>query len=1266
MTGIVAAALIAAPLSALAPAAARADGPPVTVTPEAAALAQAQTTGKSVPVPTDSTQNSTTVANPDGTFTYTDSPVPIQVDQGGSWVPVDPTLQHNADGSLSPKAAASGVAFSGGGTTPLATLTDSKGRQFSVTWPTALPTPTVSGATATYASVYPGVDLQMTADTDGSYTEHLVVGSATAAANPALQDIHLTTSVSSGLTVGKNAAGGVQATDASGNAVFSSPTPTMWDSSSQSGGTGSSTQQPATRSLQTTQSTTSTTSSDDAHPVTDLGVTVNGSGMDIVPPAGSLTAAGTVYPLVIDPSVGPSDSTGWTWISSVNSGTSYWLGSNNTNDTNAHVGYDNWCSDGSSGCTAFGVTRSLFEFPMTGLSGKHVTGATLSMTEQGPTSSISGTRQIDLYGGGGISSSTTWNNQNVWPNVSASANFASINTNTQGNANFDVTSLIQQAIANGYQNQTMVLQAHSETDDTAYRYLVGTYNATNHPALSVTYWSTPNLPSGLTITNTGATTACNTTVPGTWINKNDANTVTLNAQLTGPDTGYPETADFWYRANQTGPYTDLGGPTLTAQGSQTYSVNTPALADGSLYEWQVYAQSDGGAYSSAAAPSGASCWFRTDFTPPTVSVNTSGTTKPGSVGDSSGKLSLTATDPGTNPSGIAKIDYNVDGTSMNSGGGGEQSVASGSATITLPASSWGTHIVWYDTVDNAGNQSAPQHFDYYVAEGAFTPGTHGDLDGDGKPDLAAVGTDGSISYYTDPFAKDPDVTGTQLLKPTQAPNGVSFAGAMVAHAGSFSGQTCDDLVVVQGTTAEIATDNQNCARTGWSMYPQNRPSTSSDTTNYNATDWSWVKQIAVLPPTATGGKPALLTIEYNSATGQWTLWMFTGTASDRFSSATLLSTSSYWSHVTLMSPGLINGAPSLWVRDTSSGALVQYPNVESWQGQGVTDPTALGTAFATSGYRIGQYPAITSDGPADGAGPTLWATSKTGQLIDIPTTVTPTGGANSGTASVQTGTPFAVGSPGWAASVSSLEGVQLLHPTSTIGIYHSSNFSFTFAKANNNMGNDHSVTLPFAQAGDVPVTGDWTGSGVDGVGVYRPSNSTFYLDDSNTTAPTTADHTITFGDQGDIPVVGDWNGDGTTTIGVFRPSNQHFYLADSLTSPQADHVVWLGSAGDQPIVGDWNGDGTTTVGVYHPSTETFYMTDELTARPTAEYSQPLGNSGDTPVTGDWTGSGTTSIGVRRSSNSTFYLDNYPTLGTVSPALFGVSTDTPVTGHWAGM
>jgi hypothetical protein len=84
------------------------------------------------------------------------------------------------------------------------------------------------------------------------------------------------------------------------------------------------------------------------------------------------------------------------------------------------------------------------------------------------------------------------------------------------------------------------------------------------------------------------------------------------------------------------------------------------------------------------------------------------------------------------------------------------------------------------------------------------------------------------------------------------------------------------------------------------------------------------------------------------------------------------------------------------------------------------------------------------------------------------------------------------------------------------------------------------VPLTYGNPNDVPITGDWDGSGKTQIGVYRPSNATFYLGDVNGISVTA----ITFGDSGDVPITGDWNGTGKTQIGVYRPSTRTFYLRE--------------------------------------------------------------------------------------------------------------------------
>jgi hypothetical protein len=115
------------------------------------------------------------------------------------------------------------------------------------------------------------------------------------------------------------------------------------------------------------------------------------------------------------------------------------------------------------------------------------------------------------------------------------------------------------------------------------------------------------------------------------------------------------------------------------------------------------------------------------------------------------------------------------------------------------------------------------------------------------------------------------------------------------------------------------------------------------------------------------------------------------------------------------------------------------------------------------------------------------------------------------------------------------------------------------------------------KAGDVPVAGDWTGRGTTQLGLYRPSTGAWYLDGNGNRTWNKCTKEIcfrSFGVAGDIPVSGDWSGTGTSKIGVFRPSTGEWFL-DSNGNGQWDgasvdlYLPAFGQDGDVPVVGRW-------------------------------------------------------------------------------------------------
>lgn len=429
-----------------------------------AAQAKAAKSGKAVEILSLRDERSTTVANPDGTFTTKEYVQPVRTRKNGEWTDIDTTLVKQKNGTIAPKTALSAMFFSGGGDPTFASI-EKDGRALSFDWTGELPKPKLDGSTATYANVLPGVDLKVTASAEG-FSHVLVVKNKKAAANPDLASLELPVDTTS-LDVAEDSAGGLTATDTgSGGTVFEAPQPLMWDSSHEADG----------GSDETTDTTTETTP--DATPpqgsqVADVSVDVSADALTLTPDQDLLTDADTVYPVYIDPVVKTANRSAWTLVSSYYSGSSFWKF-----DDDEGVGK---CpSDVSALCaSATDIKRQFFAVPTGSFEDKDIVDAQFAVTQVFTYSSSA--REVQLArvnssGASAINSGTTWSNQpsskETIGSKSPTDNAGSC-TSTNQNVRFNVTSTVQKAADNGWDTTTFRLKAGSESDTSYWKRFCG-------------------------------------------------------------------------------------------------------------------------------------------------------------------------------------------------------------------------------------------------------------------------------------------------------------------------------------------------------------------------------------------------------------------------------------------------------------------------------------------------------------------------------------------------------------------------------------------------------------------------------------------------------------------------------------------------------------------------------------------------------------------------------------------------------------------------
>jgi hypothetical protein len=115
----------------------------------------------------------------------------------------------------------------------------------------------------------------------------------------------------------------------------------------------------------------------------------------------------------------------------------------------------------------------------------------------------------------------------------------------------------------------------------------------------------------------------------------------------------------------------------------------------------------------------------------------------------------------------------------------------------------------------------------------------------------------------------------------------------------------------------------------------------------------------------------------------------------------------------------------------------------------------------------------------------------------------------------------------------------------------------------------------FGAGTDIPVAGDWNGDGQTGIGAVGPVDAgcgiflhQWKLDNNRDGV---VDETVNFGLSADVPVVGDWDGSGDDDIGAFgSATGPTQWKLDHDRNGQAEELVAFGDAAtDSPVVGSW-------------------------------------------------------------------------------------------------
>jgi M6 family metalloprotease-like protein len=187
----------------------------------------------------------------------------------------------------------------------------------------------------------------------------------------------------------------------------------------------------------------------------------------------------------------------------------------------------------------------------------------------------------------------------------------------------------------------------------------------------------------------------------------------------------------------------------------------------------------------------------------------------------------------------------------------------------------------------------------------------------------------------------------------------------------------------------------------------------------------------------------------------------------------------------------------------------------------------------------------------------------------------------------------------------------------------------------------HAVPWGGGSEGDVPLSGDVDGDGIQDPIVWRSQTGTWYWLTSSSGFDVRSFGSSNWGHSGDVPLLGDIDGDGKSDLIIWRPATGWWFwlLSSNGYDPAAYGTIEWGNqaSGDVPLVGDIDGDGKADPTIWRESTGEWYWL--LSSRGYAAFDSKqwgIGALGDQPLLGDIDGDGKTDLIIWRASTGTWY------------------------------